>query len=231
MLKRLPLVTLLLVGISLALAAVIVQEVTAPPRRSVPRSQPAPAAGGAAPAAASPAPAAPGGYVVIATRNLFSPTRTEAPPPPPGPPVAVAPVINLPKPNLYGVVLQDGTPVAYLEDPTTKRVIRYRVGDSVAGGTLKTINSDSVVLSRPDGQIAVRLHDPTRPRPALPISPQAPGAPGTPGPGVPQPVGRPQSFVPPPTAPTAQGGPVRRPLPPSVLGRVLSQGTDAQTPQ
>src|SRR5262249_45187289 len=100
--------------------------------------------------------------------------------------------------------------------------------------------SDSVVLSRPDGQIAVRLHDPTRPRPpappaAAPGTP-APGVPGpggpVPGPGTPQPrtMFPPQGAVP-PTASPESGVSARRPLPPSILGRVPPQATDAPTPR
>jgi len=176
MLKPLPLVTLLLVGVSLAFALLIGKELTTGPRQPAQRAQPA--ASVAAPsAAAAPAPRAPTDYAPIASRNLFSPTRSEAPVTPPAPP---PPVVVLPKPNLLGVVLREGTPVAYLEDPTTKRVASYRVGDSVAGGTVKAIESDSVMLSRPDGQVVVRLHDPTRPRVAA--SPTPPGTPGhTPG--------------------------------------------------
>jgi translation initiation factor IF-2 len=225
--RPLRLVTILFAGIAAVLVAIIVRELTtASPRLPVPR--PAPSATATAPPPARPAPApsaGAGGYAVVASRNLFSPTRTEAPPAPPAPP----PVVNLPKPNLYGVVLQDGAPIAYLEDPVTKRVARYRVGDTVAGGTLKTIESDSVVLSRPDGQIAVRLHDPTRPRPPAPPA----AAPGAPGPGGATPPGTPPrtpTIFPPqgaaPPSPTS-GANVRRPLPPSILGRIPPQATDA----
>lgn len=236
--KRLPLVIVLLIATCLVFGALIAKEMTTP--QSLPGARPQ-AAAKPAPAdpAASPAsqttPAAPatpaGAYQVIATRNLFSPTRTEAPPPPP--PSAAAPPIpvNLPpKPHLYGVVLQDGTPIAYLEDPTTKRVARYRVGDVVAGGTLKTINSDNVVLTRADGQISVRLHDPTRPRTGAPAGAgQAPGVPVPGAPGQAPAVPRPQSMAPPAVG-APPGVPSRRPLPPSVLGRAL-QGTDAPNPQ
>lgn len=216
--KRLPLLTVVLVGLSIAFGALIVKELnSAPPART---SRPQPAASVAAtgtppaPAASSTAPGGAGSYAVIASRNLFSPTRTEAPPPPP---VAVAPppAPVLPKPNLFGVVLQDkdGAPVAYLEDPVSKRVARYRVGDNVAGGTVKTIGSDTVMLLRPEGEVTVRLHDPTRPKPAAPAQPTPTPTPGArPTPPIPQvtPEGRPSSSI---TTP-------RRPLVPGVLGRI-----------
>ena len=233
--KRLPLITVLLVGASIAFAVLIVKELTSAPTVRTSRAQPAASvAATAPPAAAAPAPPAAAGanpYTVIASRNLFSPTRTEAPPPPPTPPAAavVAPV--LPKPNLFGVVLQDGAPVAYLEDPVSKRVARYRVGDSVAGGTVKNIGSDTVMLMRPEGEVTVRLHDPTRPKPAAPAqptpTPSTPGAaPVAPSRQMPTPTPTPQGVMP-------EGRPTittpRRPLVPGVLGRIPPQPNDASS--
>ena len=215
--KPLPLVTLLLAGVSVAFAVLIEKELTAKPRQLVQRAQPAASVG------APPAPAAPPAatdYTPIASRNLFSPTRSEAPVTPPTPP---APVVVLPKPNLHGVVLREGAPVAYLEDPTTKRVAGYRVGDSIAGGTVKTIETDSVMLERPDGQVAVRLHDPTRPRLAASPTP-APtrGLPaanvptrGTPAVVAPQGAGRQPREMQLPVTP--------KPFPPGVLERFQRQ--------
>jgi len=210
--KRLPLITVLLVGVALVFAALTARELTSVQRVPAPRPQPAASVAAPAPppTPAPPAPPAAPNYAVIASRNLFSPTRSEAPVTPPAPPPAAA---VLPKPSLFGVILQDGAPIAYLEDPVTKRVARYRVGDSVAGGTVKAIESDTVLLSRPEGQVVVRLHDPMRPRAAAPPVP-------TPTPGA-------QRFIPPPGvmpegAPPS-GVPSRRPLPPGVLGRIPPQ--------
>jgi hypothetical protein len=114
---------------------------------------------------------------VIATRNLFSPTRSETPGPGiPG--VAQGPVV---KPNLHGVVLREGSPIAYMEDPLTKRIAGYRIGDPIAGGTVQTISADAVVISRPDGMVDVRLRDPSKPRPAPPPDQPVPGQPPLPG--------------------------------------------------
>ena len=219
MFRRLPLVIALLVALALGFAGLIARELTTVPHAPVTRPQPA-ASVGTTPAAAPTAPSNTANYTVVASRNLFSPTRSEAPPAPPTPP---PPPPVLPKPNLFGVILIEGTPVAYLEDPVSKRVARYRVGDSVAGGTVKAINSDTVMLLRPEGQITVRLHDPARPRPAMPATPHIPGAPTAPqtlGGFPPQvsPEGRPMITQPrrPLTA-----GPFGRPLPP----------TDASTPR
>ena len=222
--RRLSLLNVVLVGASLVFALLIARELTTAPRPVASRAQRAPAAPAPAAPAALPPPA--GGYTIIATRNLFSPTRSEAPPPP-----TVSAAVTLPKPNLYGVVLRDGAPIAYLEDPVTKRVTGYRIGDTVAGGTVTTISDDSVMLARPEGQIAVRLHDPTRPRPPAPGAPApTPGGP-TPPTGV-----APQGVPVAPRAQTVQpapgGLPFGRPLPGGVFRRSpSSQATDAPTTQ
>ncbi len=67
-------------------------------------------------------------YNVIVAKYLFSPSRTE------GAPEVAKPVVPLPpKPILLGVVVDGPASRAYLEDPSTKRVFGYQVGDSVAG--------------------------------------------------------------------------------------------------
>jgi hypothetical protein len=174
---------------------------------------------------------------VIATRNLFSPTRTETP----GTGVTGGPAIPVVKPSLHGVVLRDGAPIAYLEDPLTKRIAGYRIGDPIAGGTVQTISADAVVINRPDGAVDVRLRDPSKPRPAIPPAagqPLVPGQTVTPGqqpvpgqqPGViqPQPGGPvptpgvvgPRPFIPPQSmGQPPPGVPFTRPAP--SLGRRL----------
>jgi len=118
-------------------------------------------------------------YNVVAARNLFSPTRTEGQS---GTLVAGgAPVV---KPNLFGVVVRDSGSIAYLEDPTTKRVAGYRVGDRILGGTVQAIRSDIVMIDVPGGAMEVRLHDPGKPRAtpaAVSGAPQPSVAPALPG--------------------------------------------------
>jgi hypothetical protein len=235
--RRLLIVNVLLLMIAGGSAAFIVQKIMAPvPMPLATRSRPAPAP---APAPAEVPRAQAGAYASVAARNLFSPTRTESPP---TPTLAASPAV---KPNLFGVVLREGAPIAYLEDPTTKRVAGYRVGDAVAGGTVQTISADSVVINRADGNLDVRLRDPGKPRPA----PATAGVPGA------QPVVSGPSFLPgvippaggAPVAPVApapavapapgqvQPGaplviPPRRPLPPNLLRR-LPQGSPTDAPQ
>jgi len=232
--KRLLMLNALLVGASAGLIAYIGWQV-ASPKTDTPgrRASSAPVAS----TAAAPATDRSGGaFGTIASRNLFSPDRTES---------ASANASNalaaLPKPSLHGVILRDGAPVAYLEDPITKRVAGYRVGDSVAGGTLQSISEDRVILTRPEGQVDVRLHDPSRPRPQAPPTPgQAEAQPGVqrpafpiPQPGVPQPfpgAAQQPGFQPPVTTmqPDLQGQqPGRRPLPPNLLRRVPPGMPDA----
>jgi hypothetical protein len=219
--RRFVLLNAALVVVGLVSAAYVVNELrTAAPAPARRPSPPPPPVAATPPPAAEPA----SSFATVATRNLFSPTRSEAP-------VAAAPgAPQLPKPNLYGIILRDGAPVAYLEDPASKRVGGYRVGDAVAGGTLKRIGADHVVLTRAEGDISVQLRDPSKPRPvaqppAGPTLPRAAGVPGVPptgaGPQVPQ--------SPTLTRPPLPSTPVlpRRPLPPNLLRRLPPSATDA----
>lgn len=213
--RKLLVLNVVLGGVSVFCIAFIVQHlVFAPPSAAPARPRP-PAApvGGVAPAPEAPRPPAQA-YGVVATRNVFSPTRTEATAAFPGGGAALAGV----KPNLYGVVLRDTNPIAYIEDPLTKRVAGYRLGDSIAGGTVATIAADRVVITRPEGEVDVRLRDPSKPRPAPPAPAAAPPARAAPG------------VSPVPTVPTPPG--VLTPtLPPGVVPpRVQLQPPQVQTP-
>lgn len=231
MMKRALTLNALLAVVAVGLTGYVAWEAVrpAPPARPPRVRDAAPPAPAPLPAPEMPSP--PGTYGIIASRSLFSPTRSEAPATATG--NSAAPATPVSKPNLYGVVLREGASLAYLEDPVTKRVAGYRIGDTVAGGTLKSIDADKVVLARPEGAVDVRLHDPTKPRPTAPVAPApVPGGPLPPTtpqlPGVVPPVS-PQPAVPMP--PQVQGAtppvgplpptltPGRRPLPPSLLRR------------
>jgi hypothetical protein len=178
--SRLLVVNVVLAGISLLCVGLIVKQLVSAPATvaSRPRSG---AAAPAAPPAAEPQRLPAQAYSMIASRNLFSPTRTETP----GTGLAGGPTINIVKPSLHGVVLRDGAPIAYLEDPLTKRIAGYRIGDPIAGGTVQTISADAVVIARPDGVVDVRLRDPSKPRPPAPTpagQPPVPGQAPVPGP-------------------------------------------------
>ena len=126
-----------------------------------------------------------GAYGVVASRNLFSPSRSEAP---------TSPVVAAgPKPLLHGVVMDGLKSRAYLEDPAAKRTFGYAVGDTVAGGRVQSISDDRVVIARPDGLVEVLLQDPAKPKPGRPRGrrrdarrrPTGPAPPGIPAPRVP----------------------------------------------
>ena len=227
--RRLLAVNVVLAGVSLLCVGLIVKELIG--SRPAPSRSRAPAATPVTPPPAAESPRLPAeAYSAIATRNLFSPTRSEMP----GAGMAGGPAINIVKPNLHGVVLRDGAPIAYLEDPLTKRIAGYRIGDPIIGGTVQTISADAVVIGRPEGTVDVRLRDPSKPRPPAPAAagqPPVPGQPSgagqppapsplpTPGalpptPGVLPPT--PRAFMPPPILPPGQPmppPPVQQPAP------------------
>ncbi len=133
-------------------------------------------------------------YSVVATKNLFNPNRSEV--------VEGASLGPAAKPVLYGVVIDRGTRLAYIEDPATKRVFGYKTGDAVAGGQLEQIEEDRVVIKRPEGPLEVKLRDPSKPKPVAsapkppqavapragvqPVSPIAPPVPAFPSPAPPR---------------------------------------------
>ncbi len=207
--KSLLALNVLLVGLAVFFAAVLVRDL------GTSRKLPPPPAPRRPPAAAATSEQAPNpgaaenlsGYNVIVAKYLFNAQRSEGPPP-----AAAGPAVPLPpKPQLLGVVVDGPQSRAYLEDPSTKRVFGYQLGDTVAGGRLEQIAEDRVVIARADGRMDVLLRDPSRPRPvAPPATPGAPGAPGAPQVGT-------------PTGPA-------RPLPPRVLRRSVPDPA-AQMPQ
>ena len=137
-------------------------------------------------------------YAIIAMRNLFSASRGEQPT------EGEAPVAG-PKPYLHGVVLDGDRSRAYLEDPGTRRVASYGLGDAVGGGKLVRILEDRVVIRRPEGLVEVMLKDPSKPQPT-PSDPASGPAPLPGAPGAPADTGVPGQPTPP--APTgAPGGP------------------------
>lgn len=244
--KKLVIINGLLIVIAAASAVFIARQLMAPVAMPLPaRSRPDTPALARETASRQEA----GAYTTVAARNLFSPTRTESPAGALA--SAASPAV---KPNLFGIVLREGAPIAYLEDPSTKRVAGYRVGDALAGGTLQTIGAESVVIHRLDGNLDVRLRDPSRPRTAP--APATAGVPGTPGaqpvvgapllPGVIPPAGVPGVAIPgqlptqPPGVGMAPGQavqpgappviPGRRPLPPNLLRR-LPQGSPPDATQ
>lgn len=201
--KRLLLLNLVLVAAAVVFSVQLARVFTTPRLPPPPASRPLPPALPAGEAPAS-APVGLPAYGVIATKNLFNSTRTETPASAAGP-AAVA------KLQLFGVVIEEGRNVAFLEDPATKRVFGYKTGDAIAGGQLERIETDRVTIKRGEESIEILLRDPSKPKavasvPAQPARPTVPGvAPTAPGP---------PAVQPPPPVP-----PARRPLPPNIRGR------------
>ena len=186
---RLRLLNLLLALVACLLVLGAVRELVA--SRPLP---PAPAARPARPAATdalSADPSMPGGYDVIAAKNLFSPSRTEAPP--------TAAVAAGPKPTLHGVVMDGTRSRAYLEDPAQKRTFGYTIGDPVGGGRVASIAADRVLIDRGGGAAEVLLRDPAKPRPSGPAAP-APAQAGAPS------AGQPPAATPAPAPPSPAAG-------------------------
>jgi hypothetical protein len=242
--RLLLLVDVLLLAVAAWLGIDLYRTWTAPPqpgaatraRTGDPASSPSPAP----PARPEPSPFS--AFAVVAERNLFSPTRNEVaaePPRPAAPATPVAPPAPpAPKPRLYGVVLGGESGRAYLEDPRTRKVFPYRVGDAVADSRLERIDVDRVVMRRGSEVYEVLLRDPTKPRPA-----PAPPAPAVPRPGAGAPPGTPlptpqpgavpgSQAVPAPTGARAPGAGVQRPpvRVPAPEGPVTPARPDAQEP-
>lgn len=156
-------------------AAGLVRELLTP----VPLPPPSPPRAAQPARVATQAPAPPvvaASYAVVASRNLFSPSRSEG---------AAGPAVTAgPRPFLHGVVMDGAKSRAFLEDPVAKRTFGYSVGDTVAGGRVQSISGDRVIIARPDGLLEILLQDPAKPRPVTAAPVAAPGAAAAP-PGVP----------------------------------------------
>lgn len=222
--RRLLFLNAALVAVAVVCALYVARQLLTPTplplaARSAPPAAPASTAGSSLPE--------PGAYAVVATRNLFSPTRsdTQLTARGDGGPAAAAL-----KPILHGVVLRDESPIAYLEDPSVKRVAGYRIGDNIVGGTLQTIAADHVVINRPEGPVDVRLRDPSKPRPAATPEGSQPATGPSPVTGVVPPLVQPSPLVQP--APSAAAPqpmqPGRRPFP---LLRRVPPGVQGDAPQ
>jgi hypothetical protein len=178
--KRFWVLNLVLAGVAVFLTVSLARDLThsrslpqPPAPRRAPSGLPAQGAGGS-PITGEQL----GSYNVIVAKHLFNPSRAE------GGPAAAAQAVPLPpKPLLLGLVVDGPQSRAYLEDPTTKRVFGYQIGDAVAGGRLEQIAGDKVVITRSDGPMEVLLRDPSKPKPVAPTAqaPPSPGSPASPG--------------------------------------------------
>jgi len=109
-------------------------------------------------------------YPEIALGNLFDPHRMEAAS------SAVEPTTPWTGLVLQGVVVEGGRGRAFLEEPVTKRVAAFSVGDPVPGGVIEKISDDRVIIAGPAGLREVLLRDPSKPRPVLAAAVTTPAA-------------------------------------------------------
>jgi hypothetical protein len=156
--RRLMILNFLLGALSCLFAVVLIREVLVvhplpPPPVLRPTPPPSPLAPTIAPEGIV-------AYGVIVAKNLFSPSRSE---------MMADAVVAGPTPVLHGVVMNGEKSRAYLEDPVSKRITGYAIGDSIGGGRLQAIRSDRVLIGRPQGTVEVLLQDPSKPKPAAPL--------------------------------------------------------------
>ena len=118
-------------------------------------------------------------FNVIVARNLFTESRKERA----SVSTARAEIPPPPKLILHGVVVDGPSSLAFLEDPATKHIVAYHVGDRVAGGQLLQVTQDGVGILRPDGQIEILLKDPAKSAP--PAQPTGPAPPSVAVPATP----------------------------------------------
>ena len=138
-----------------------------------------------------PAPPMPPDYNVMLTRNVF----VRGPAHPSGP---IGPESNF---GFNGVVIDDGTYTAFIEDLGGKRTMRLKAGDAVGQGKLKSVGDTSIEYEAGGKVTRIQIGQnllgaplpPPPPPPPKPVQPPpggpgGPGAPGQPG-GPPMPSG------------------------------------------
>lgn len=96
-------------------------------------------------------------YEVIMERNMFSRQRG----PRQRPQSEDRPEVVVPNPESYfkfnGVVQEDGTFIAFVEDTRSGTVLKLREGDQVARGVIKTLTLDSLEYQMPERTFTIQL--------------------------------------------------------------------------
>lgn len=93
-------------------------------------------------------------YDVIASKNLFHPSRSSINK---KPPEVTRPVSKNDIPQLFGTIIMDDKKLAILEDQSTKKSILYKVNDSVSGFIVSQILENKVILKKGGESIEVNL--------------------------------------------------------------------------
>jgi hypothetical protein len=134
----------------------------------------------------------PATYELIAARNPFHPDRAQSKQS--DALAGLPPATNL---MLYGVVWNEDNPLAYVEDPSTKKIFGYKRGDAMAGGYVDRIEPDRIVIQRTGGPVEILLRSPNKPRPVAAAAPApeaatalSPPQPASPSPGIPPGISR-----------------------------------------
>ena len=129
---------------------------------------------------------------LITARNLFHPDRAQ-----PKRSDALGALPVAPALLLYGVVWSEDNPLAYVEDPATKKIYGYKRGDALAGGYVDRIEPDRIVIQRTGGPVEILLRAPNKPRPVAAATPApenattlSPSQPASPSPGIPPGISR-----------------------------------------
>lgn len=169
---------------------------TAPPV-GAPATQPAPTG-----------PPVPEEYALLMTRNVF----LRGPPKPAGPPAGGGPEANL---GLKGVISEDGSFTAFVEEIAAKRTLRLKAGDPVGAGRVKSISIGSMEYEAGGKSLVIQVGHNLLGMPLPPPAPpttapaqQQPPPQGQPVPGQPVPPGVP-GGAPPPGIPPGMPVPVR----------------------
>lgn len=106
-------------------------------------------------------------YAVVGDLNIFHPDRKPPPPEEEEPDVVQAPLRSV-EFTLYGTLVADDVTLAFVEERTPsrrvtgrrKRISVLRVGDTISGYTLKSIEPDRVIMVRGEEEITVPLYNP-----------------------------------------------------------------------
>ena len=165
-------------------------------------------------------------YMVVADQNIFHPERKIPP--------EAKDEKALPKPEifLYGTLLTDNMRLAYIEDRKSpqstpgrgKRQTVVKQGDVISGFTLKSVETDRIVLVRGEEQMIVYLNDAKKQREVV-TAPTAAGQRGAAPGASPFPVAGP--------TPAGAPGAVAMPgaLPATTPGRTPASVAPGVTPQ
>lgn len=105
-------------------------------------------------------------YSIVGELNIFHPDR-KPPPPEEEEPEQVQPPPAVVEFTLYGTLVSEDVTLAFVEEKSTARrtagrrksISILKVGDTIAGYTLKRIEADKIVLVRGEEEVTVQLYN------------------------------------------------------------------------